>query len=576
MLIDGRRVPSGTCLEADVCIIGAGPAGLTAAACLALTGVCVLLLEAAGRRHRRRDDDALRGAATADPFPFVASRHRGFGGTSTHWTRDTGLRIRPLDISDFHPTPVRPHDSWPFGRETLDPFYDAALEQLGTRRPDDEPEVGLGGGTPGPGGDPGLAMFQFVDHDIFTRQFDAFAADPRVTIALHAPVRSMDVDPASGAVRRLHVARPSGGAFSVSSRVVLLASGALDNARSLLASPGLTGAGVGNEHDVVGRYFMDHLSIDAGVVRPTDGRDLHVDAFRERTRHGMRVEPMLWLGDREITARGLINAAFWVDERDAGYLSPGVGAARTLRNAQRNRDPAGVARSAAPTLRGLPDIVRFGIGRCRTTPRRDPVVGLRILAEQLPNRNSRVRLARQRDRHGIPRAALDWRVTADDRRSMADHYRALGERFRTGGKVELHDPYDGSDWGSPMMTNYHHLGTTRIHVDPRRGVVDADCRVHSAPNLFVLGGSVFPTGGYVNPTLTILALAHRVAANVKRELTTRTALRPIDTEAVQTPIGRGTQLLRSVRSHVTSRDRSARAQSPSFHRVIRGASNRAR
>jgi choline dehydrogenase-like flavoprotein len=143
---------------------------------------------------------------------------------------------------------------------------------------------------------------------------------------------------------------------------------------------------------------------------------------------------------------------------------------------------------------------------------------LLCVGEQAPNPESRVTLMEARDRFGLRRAQLDWRLTELDARSVrrtaeiaAD---ALGGALA--GRAQLlvseADPWPETTGRS------HHMGTTRMHADPRRGVVDADCRVHGLANLWIAGSSVFPTCGYANPTLTLVALAHRLADRLQREL----------------------------------------------------------
>lgn len=553
MLVDGCHVARGTRFTTDVCIVGAGPAGLTTARTLAANGISVMLLEAAGRRHRRRDDDGLRGTSVGDAFPLVSSRHCGFGGTSTHWTAATGLRLRPLDHVDFGTTPARPHDSWPFGRDHLDPWYRRAHEGLGC--PAEYLDDVLAPIAPSTPQDRAveLALFRFVDHRHFTGQFDEFATHPQITVALNAPLRSIDVDPTSGQVERVRVAAHRGAEFVVEAKRFVLATGALDNARMLLSSPGLTGAGVGNEHDLVGRYFMDHLSVDAGLLEATTPTSLRLDAFRHRSSDGERTHSMIWLGNEAIESEGLINAAFWVDQVDPLYLSSGVGAARSVLSAERCGRHRDALRLTPSAMRGLPDLVRFGVEHKRHRGRRPLVTKLRVLAEQLPDRYSRVRLSNERDAFGIRRIRLDWRVSEADRQLIAEHYRALGGALEGAGVARVHTPYDATRWTSPMMTNFHHLGTTRMHHRAEHGVVDADCRVHSAPNLFVLGGSVFPTGGYVNPTLTILALAHRLADTIRRELAPGSTASPVvPPRAVPEPAQRN-PLLSTLRTQLNAR-----------------------
>jgi choline dehydrogenase-like flavoprotein len=125
-------------------------------------------------------------------------------------------------------------------------------------------------------------------------------------------------------------------------------------------------------------------------------------------------------------------------------------------------------------------------------------------------------LGDQRDALGLRRIRLDWRLAEADRRSLIAHVRNLATEFGALGigrmRVDIGDP---ESWPAVVSGGSHHMGTTRMHDDPRQGVVDRDCRVHGLANLYVAGGSVFPTGGAANPTLTIVALTLRLADHLK-------------------------------------------------------------
>jgi choline dehydrogenase-like flavoprotein len=148
-------------------------------------------------------------------------------------------------------------------------------------------------------------------------------------------------------------------------------------------------------------------------------------------------------------------------------------------------------------------------------PRR--VTALRAVIEATPNRESRVQLGGRTDYFGMPRVEVDWRLNASDQRGLQRLLSVMREEFaRKGlGEIVLDPSIDGDGWHTSMTGGKHHMGTTRMHADPRRGVVDADCRVHGMANLYVAGSSVFPTGGFANPTLTIVALALRLADHLR-------------------------------------------------------------
>ena len=143
-------------------------------------------------------------------------------------------------------------------------------------------------------------------------------------------------------------------------------------------------------------------------------------------------------------------------------------------------------------------------------------------AEQAPNPDSRVSLVEERDALGLPRIALDWRLTELDKRSLqAGHQAVALELGRTGlGRLQIEDwlTADVTTWTPTLTGGHHHIGTTRMSEDPARGVVDGDCRVHGIANLYVAGSSVFPTSGSANPTLTVVALALRLAAHLEQRL----------------------------------------------------------
>ena len=137
--------------------------------------------------------------------------------------------------------------------------------------------------------------------------------------------------------------------------------------------------------------------------------------------------------------------------------------------------------------------------------------------EPTPLADSRVTLGTERDPLGMPRVRVEWRLGELEKRTIRRTQEILGEEMaRIGsGKVVVAAPREGEVWPNTLNGCWHHMGTTRMHADPRKGVVDADCRVHGVENLFIAGSSVFPTGGSDTPTITIVALALRLAGHIK-------------------------------------------------------------
>lgn len=142
--------------------------------------------------------------------------------------------------------------------------------------------------------------------------------------------------------------------------------------------------------------------------------------------------------------------------------------------------------------------------------------------EQAPNPESRVKLSSAQDAMGLNQVLLDWKFTKLEKRSALAFIKTIGKEFgRLGlGRVMIRDWLleDNDEWGEDLHGSFHHLGTTRMTDDPKRGVVDRNCRVHGVYNLYIAGGSVFATAGATNPTLTIVALSLRLADHLKKEL----------------------------------------------------------
>ena len=355
------------------------------------------------------------------------------------------------------------------------------------------------------------------------------ATSRRIQLILKSAVVGIEVSEPMGNVVYLDVVSGAGNRFRVCATTYVLAGGAIENSRLLLGSPGLTGNGVGNERDQVGRFFMDHLSIDSGVIVGTGSTTIDVRPFlHQRNPSGKRFQPMLWLGEAVIRQHGLLNAAFWVNQLDAAYLSDGVEAARSLRQGLRltPRLPHGWT-NVRRTVVGSRDIVSFAASRLRRDSAARQRISLRILAEQVPDSNSRITLDSRRDAFGRRRAVMDWRIGGADIDMIRRHQDLLAAELERRGIGTVVDRLDVEKSDPLLMSNHHHIGGTRMHHDAKLGVVDVNGRVHTVPNLFIAGSSVFPTGGYLNPTLTIIALAMRMADRIEKDLARTNLIRPI-------------------------------------------------
>lgn len=519
MIEDGRGIPAGTALEADVCIVGAGAAGITLALALEHAHLRIALLESGGEQPSPEAQDFARGRSIGLPyFPLESARLRCLGGSTMHW----GGFCRPFEPIDFEKRPWVPHSGWPITRRDLDPYYERAQGQcqLGAFAylPEDWDLTGAPV-LPLWGRQVVTKLIQFSPPTRFGVRFrDPLVRSRATTVYLNSTVVRLEAARDGGLLTGLEVATTAGNHFSIKARAYVLAAGGIDNPRLLLASNDTRPAGIGNDYDLVGRFFADHIQFDAAGVFPLDERrsfDLYLPRSADVTRRpkdpagsSARIMGNFCLDEEAQQALGTLNySAKLVETTWQDYF---------LRADVADTESRSLWRAAGATLGNLWD----NLGDAFETASRQVRGGehgrfyvLVTHPEQAPNPASRVLLSTERDALGMPRPILDWRLTELDLHSIEAAFEALVRAFGGSHLARLHAPFNprAHGWPPSMTGGWHHCGTTRMHADPRQGVVNADGRVHGIGNLYITGSSVFTTNSVANPTLTIVALAFRLA-----------------------------------------------------------------
>ncbi len=494
MFLDARGVTDGAELECEVCIVGAGAAGITLASELAGTRARVIVLESGGfdtdAETQRLYDGEIVGQGYA---PLARTRVRVFGGSTSHWEG----WCRPLDERDLSERPWVPHSGWPLAWRELDQYYARAHEicELGPYdyRPGHWARATRT--SPLPLRDPRFepAVYQFSPPTRFGVAYrDDLASASGVLVFLQANAIGIVRRADARAVERVDVATLSGGRFTVKARDVVVAAGGIENARLLLLSR------LGNDHDLVGRYFADHPHASAALVALP--KSLLDDSFYEfRRTPAVHVRGAIVTSTQLERERQILRLGATLDRIADDPLVP-HDSSRERHIEEFGEDVAAVARS----LDGRGEHALYA---------------LFVRGEQAPNPDSRITLGSDRDALGLPKVRLDWRLTELDRRTVREALKALAVALGAAalGRLYTRPVAEEAFWPN-IFYGHHHVGTTRMHPDPRRGVVDADSRVHGLENLYIAGSSVFPTSGYANPTLTIVALSLRLGEHLKRRL----------------------------------------------------------
>ena len=537
MLIDMREVRDGRSLMATVCIIGAGVAGITLARELERFGIDTCVLESGGLEPDAATRDLARGESVGLDYQFAdGCRGRFFGGSSNCW----GGWCRPLDAWDFEQRDWIPHSGWPFGLEHMAPWYRRVHEVLKLGPVNFEPQfweqaiarkdvmrIPL---TTGAVRD---TISQFSPPVRFGRHYRQELALARfVRVFLYANVTQILPDELCTHVQAVSVQTLSGKHMSVSARLFVLATGGIENARLLLASNQVASAGLGNAHDLVGRFFMDHPRMLLGRVKfsPEWSRNKLYDIKynymnRAVAAHGVHIAAQLALTPQALERERLLNARLCFCSEFPGEGSAGAMALFRCKQALLKKDQ--------PDWRLMDDLWTmardpgntFAYGFTRFFHPRSMIrhVSFQVIVEPAPNPDSRVMLsAERRDALGMPRVSVDWRLNTQTEYTVDRTLQLVADELQQSrvAQVDIGPTVSKHGWPSTMEKEgtWHHMGTTRMHANPKRGVVDADGKVHGLENLFIAGSSVFPTAGANFPTITIAALALRLAEHLRSEL----------------------------------------------------------
>ncbi|MEZ2126355.1 MULTISPECIES: GMC oxidoreductase [unclassified Sinorhizobium] len=513
-------------LQCDICVVGSGPAGSTIMRELSSSNRQIVLLESGGAERNVEIDtlNEIENVGRARASDQWSVRNRVLGGSSYTW----GGRCAGFDAFDFEEREWVPYSSWPIALTQIIPYLDRSASHLG---------LAMGSGfsderfweiaqraPPNSEVDPALLLpffwqFSRDDAEAYPFEYMRFGRHlpsrlgPNVTLVTGATVlRVLPVESATS-VQGVEFATLDGRKHRITAPTVVLCAGGIENARILLNSDTVTPAGLGNDHDQVGRYLMDHLRGPAAFFKVGGSRALQRRFGRYNVkghlfRAGLRLSPDVQRKE------SLLNCSAWLGEILA-WDDPWDALRRFAGRAPIfPQDAVSLVKNIPLMLRGVVDY----FGARNGFPRKLDELTLDCMCEQVPDPDSRITLSDRRDQLGMRLPKIDWRSHPEESRTMRRMAELVAEEFPTIGlpKPVLADwVREGAEIPSAFVDVAHPTGTTRMSSDSTKGVVDVNCEVHGVSGLFIAGSSVFPTVGHCNPTQMIVAMAVRMADHLK-------------------------------------------------------------
>lgn len=529
MIVDFQTATEELRLNGDICIVGAGPAGITLALELSKTGRSILLLEGGGLEFTEASQSLYAMPLANDIYPDpTTSRVRFFGGSSNHWEGS----CRTFDPIDFERRSWVRYSGWPYSYDELRPYYERAFPYIqipsaftvdrklanplgkvgkSLRQAGFETRVNLHSPP---------TMFGYDYRDLIERH-------PRITLVVNANLTELIERADARAVTQANFVNFRKLRGTAAASYFVLALGGLETPRALLLSDRVTTGGIGNERGLVGRGLMDHPTVEAMVMYPNA-------AFQRAWRDGqvyVNGEPLrlsVEATEAMLRRHQLTNARMPPFKAPKMYTSEGIESAHQIVKAWGGDTEL---KSIFPHLWNVIKDADLVFEQWRRKRGEEPWLDrgeeyggfpIMMMIEQMPEVENRIELTGERDALGLRKGRIVWRLGSEEKEQAERLVKLFARRLGAKGLAYVRSFLAMDDTGrrfdEHLNFGHHHMGTTRASDNPRNGVVDGNQRVHGRENLYIAGSSVFPTGSHVPPTTTIVATTIRLADHLKGRL----------------------------------------------------------
>ena len=525
MIYDFKEMTNNTVIKTDLCIIGAGAAGISIAQYFIGKRFQVCVVESGGFEFDAATQSLYEGKNIGlNYYPLDATRLRYFGGSSNHW----GGWCAPLREIDFEQRDWVPYSGWPINQHDLEVYYIQAqkLCEIGPYRYRvDDWEKGR------------FKRLDVLEDKLinllwqhspsqtkFGKRFhQELEQANNVQVLLHANVLEIISKDNGLAVEGVKISRlDATKTATVQAKVVVLAGGGLENPRILLTSNRVQSTGLGNQNDNVGRFFMEHAHVGIGELVTSRSSQALAYYKDHSVREGIHLQPILGISEIAQQKHKMVNVSILMHSHGRREQTEAYRAFQHISQALKSgifsdNFPDDLVEKIAKLTNNK---AASGLYDLPPLPHNTHLT-FRTLSEQVPNPESRVSLDTETDVLGLPKIQLNWRLTELEKRSISIATQLVSEeleRLNLGQLQRFEWLLSENEAFEGVVGGHHHMGTTRMSENPKQGVVDKNCRVHGLANLYIAGSSVFATSGCSNPTLTLVALAVRLAEHLETQV----------------------------------------------------------